>query len=114
VTGRRRHHPRFAEDVFETNLRLADEVTQIAAEVGAQPGQVALAWVLSRSGDVVPIPGTRHVEYLRENVGALDVTLDAEHVARLEAIALKVAGERAVRPQNIGTEAPPLDAVAAS
>ncbi|WP_308200842.1 aldo/keto reductase [Rhodococcus sp. HM1] len=110
VTGRRARHPRFAQDVFETNRRLADEVARIATEIGAQPGQVALAWVLSRGEDVVPIPGTRHKEYLRENVGALDVTIDPEHAERLEQIAAQVAGERALRPEHLGTEAPVLDA----
>lgn len=111
VTGLRRRHPRFGEAAFATNLRLADEVVRIAGELGVAPGQVALAWVLSRGVDVVPIPGTRRVEYLRENVGAVGVELGAEHVADLEAIAAKVAGHRALRPENIGTEAPPLGAV---
>jgi aryl-alcohol dehydrogenase-like predicted oxidoreductase len=106
VTGRRRRHPRFAPEVFDTNRQLTEEVSKIAAEVGAEPGQVALAWVLSRGQDVVPIPGTRRVEFLRENVGALDVVIEPEQAARLEAIAARVAGERALRPQNIGTEAP--------
>jgi aryl-alcohol dehydrogenase-like predicted oxidoreductase len=110
VTGRRARHPRFAQEVFETNLQLADEVAKIAAEIGVEPGQVALAWVLSRGADVVPIPGTRRVEYLRENVGALDVVISPEYAQRLEQIAARVAGERAVRPENIGTEAPPLEA----
>jgi aryl-alcohol dehydrogenase-like predicted oxidoreductase len=108
VSGRRARHPRFATDVFEANLELAQQVTAIAAEVGAAPGQVALAWVLSRGDDVVPIPGTRHTEYLAENVGALGIVLAPEHQERLERIASRVAGERAVRPENIGTEAAPL------
>lgn len=114
VTGLRRRHPRFADDAFEANLALAGEVTRIATEIGAEPGQVALAWVLSRGNDVVPIPGTRHVDYLRENVGALGIELDSKHVAQLEAIAPKVVGDRAIRPENIGTEAPPLDVAAKS
>ena len=59
LTGRRRGHPRFAAEVFEANRQLADEVAAIAAELGVRPSQVALAWVLSRGDDVVPIPGTR-------------------------------------------------------
>jgi aryl-alcohol dehydrogenase-like predicted oxidoreductase len=106
VAGRRVQHPRFGESVFDTNLRLADEVVQIASELDVLPSQVALAWVLSRGNDVVPIPGTRHVEYLEENAGAFDVDLDAEFLARLETIAERVVGERALRPENIGTEAP--------
>jgi len=107
VTGRRREHPRFRSDVFDTNLRLAHEVRQVAAEIGVPPGQVALAWVLSRGDDVVPIPGTRRVEYLRENLGAARLRLEPAQVARLESIAARVVGHRANRPEGIGTEAPP-------
>ncbi|GIF26609.1 aryl-alcohol dehydrogenase-like predicted oxidoreductase [Actinoplanes tereljensis] len=106
LSGRRLAHPRFAEEVFATNRQLADEVVEVAAEVGAEPGQVALAWVLSRGADVVPIPGTRNPAYLRSNVGALNVSLSPAQIERLEAIASRVAGERALRPQNIGVEAP--------
>jgi aryl-alcohol dehydrogenase-like predicted oxidoreductase len=107
ITGRRARHPRFGESVFDTNLLLAEEVVQIAAELDVHPSQVALAWVLSRGNDVVPIPGTRHVEYLEENAGAFEVELDEGILARLETIADRVVGERALRPENIGTEAPP-------
>jgi aryl-alcohol dehydrogenase-like predicted oxidoreductase len=62
--------------------------------------------VLSRGDDVVPIPGTRHVDYLRENVGAAGVELSAEQLAGLDGIAARVAGNRSVRPENLGTEAP--------
>ena len=101
-------HPRFAEENFATNLALADEVAAVAAEIGARPSQVALAWVLARGSDVVPIPGTRHPEYVRENAQALAVVLSGDHVARLDKIADRVAGQRSIRPENIGTEAPPL------
>jgi aryl-alcohol dehydrogenase-like predicted oxidoreductase len=106
LTGRRLRHPRFAEDVFEANRQLADEVAAIAAELGVRPSQVALAWVLSRGDDVVPIPGTRQVQRLEENVGAVDVQLDDAVIARLETLADRVAGNRAVRPENVGREAP--------
>jgi aryl-alcohol dehydrogenase-like predicted oxidoreductase len=106
LTGRRLRHPRFAEEVFEANRQLADEVTAIAAELGVRPSQVALAWVLSRGEDVVPIPGTRQVQRLEENVGAVDVRLDDAVIARLETLADRVAGNRAVRPENVGREAP--------
>ena len=108
VSATHRQHPRFATDAFERNRALADDVADIAAEIGVQPGQVALAWVLSRGQDVVPIPGTRHVDYLRENVGALGVELTAEQLGRLDAIAEQVAGHRSIRPENLGTEAPLL------
>jgi aryl-alcohol dehydrogenase-like predicted oxidoreductase len=108
LTGRKLAHPRFAEQVFDTNLRLADEVSAIAAEIGVQPSQVALAWVLSRGEEVVAIPGTRHVEYLRENVGARELTLTPEQIERLAKIGNQVEGDRAYRPGAIGAEAPPL------
>ncbi|WP_019926884.1 aldo/keto reductase [Nocardia sp. BMG111209] len=104
--GRRLDHPRFAAAVFDTNARLADEVIAVAGEVGVTPGQVALAWVLSRGDDVVPIPGTRHAEFVRENAGAIGVHLTEAQSARLERLAARVAGERSIRPENLGTEAP--------
>jgi aryl-alcohol dehydrogenase-like predicted oxidoreductase len=113
VSDTHRRHPRFADDAFDRNRTLADGVAAIAAEIGVQPSQVALAWVLSRGDDVVPIPGTRHPEYLRENVGALDVSLTDDQLGRLEAIASQVAGHRSIRPENLGTEAPEVGVAAA-
>jgi aryl-alcohol dehydrogenase-like predicted oxidoreductase len=110
VSGTHRQHPRFAEAAFGRNRELAANVGAVAAEIGVEPGQVALAWVLSRGEDVVPIPGTRHVEFLRENVGAATVVLSAEHLARLDDIAALVAGHRSIRPENLGTEAPLVSA----
>ncbi|WP_261561662.1 aldo/keto reductase [Frankia tisae] len=107
VTGQRVAHPRFAEDNFATNRALADEVVAVAGELGVRPSQVALAWLLGQGEDVVPIPGTRHPEYVRENAGALAVELSAEQLGRLGKLADQVAGERSIRPENIGTEAPP-------
>lgn len=112
VTHRR--HPRFAADAFDRNSALAGTVVDIASELGVRPGQVALAWVLSRGDDVVPIPGTRNPRYVRENVGALGITLPDEQAARLEDIAGQVAGERSIQPQNLGTEAPLPQTVAGS
>ncbi|BBX93085.1 aldo/keto reductase [Mycolicibacterium boenickei] len=106
VKGVQSRHPRFGADVFDHNRALADTVTEIAAQIGVQPSQVALAWVLSRGQDVVPIPGTRHPEFLRENLGALTVALDAEHLDRLEAITGQVGGHRSIRPEHLGVEAP--------
>lgn len=113
VGGIQLKHPRFGADAFDHNRELADTVAAIAAEIGVQPGQVALAWVLSRGQDVVPIPGTRHVEYLRENVGAVSVALDEAQVRRLDAIAAQVAGHRSIRPEHLGTEAPLVGATSA-
>ena len=71
----RKTNPRFTGHNFEHNLRVADEVEAVAAEVGATPAQVALAWLLSRGDDVVPIPGTKRVARLEENAGADAVEL---------------------------------------
>jgi aryl-alcohol dehydrogenase-like predicted oxidoreductase len=83
----RRNNPRFQGDAFEANLRLVDAVRQMAAEKGATAGQLALAWVLAKGEDVVPIPGTKRRSYLEENAGAATVELSADDVARLDAIA---------------------------
>jgi aryl-alcohol dehydrogenase-like predicted oxidoreductase len=81
----RKNHPRFQGENFQRNLDLVAEVDQIASEKGATPGQLALAWVLARGEDVVPIPGTTRAAHLEENVGALDVELTQDDLERLEA-----------------------------
>ncbi|WP_280832666.1 aldo/keto reductase [Mycolicibacterium frederiksbergense] len=83
----RRNNPRFAGENFAVNLRLADEVRAIADSSGVTPGQVALAWLLSRGPDIVPIPGTKRVERLEENVAADAVTLSADQLSRLDNLA---------------------------
>jgi aryl-alcohol dehydrogenase-like predicted oxidoreductase len=92
----RKNNPRFQGDNFAANLRLVDEVTALATDKGCTPGQLALAWVLARGEDVVPIPGTKRRSYLEDNVGAATVRLDPTDLDRLEAIAPKgaAAGER--------------------
>ena len=83
----RRTQPRFQGDNLERNLQLVAEVRSIAGTLGVTPGQVALAWAQGRGDDVVPIPGTKRRTYLEENVAALDVTLSADDLARLDALA---------------------------
>jgi aryl-alcohol dehydrogenase-like predicted oxidoreductase len=83
----RRNHPRFTGEAFAANLRLVDAVRELAEEKGATPGQLALAWVLAQGEDVVPIPGTKRRKYLEENVGATDLQLSADDLARLDVIA---------------------------
>ncbi|MGA2204546.1 MAG: aldo/keto reductase [Terriglobales bacterium] len=80
----RRYHPLFVGENFQRNLRLAEAVKQMAKQIGSTPAQLALAWVLSRGKDIIPIPGTRHVRYLEENLGALNVQLAAENLRRLD------------------------------
>jgi aryl-alcohol dehydrogenase-like predicted oxidoreductase len=92
----RRHNPRFQGENFERNLQLVDRVREIAAEKGVTPSQLALAWVLHQGDDIVPIPGTKRVRYLEENVAAVDIELTAEELARLDeaAPAGATAGDR--------------------
>jgi aryl-alcohol dehydrogenase-like predicted oxidoreductase len=76
--------PRFTGDNFQHNLRSADEVKAIAAQAGATPAQVALAWLLTRGDDIVPIPGTKRVSRLEENLAADAIELTAEQIALLD------------------------------
>jgi aryl-alcohol dehydrogenase-like predicted oxidoreductase len=84
-TDRRHAHPRFQEGNFEANLRLLAPIRRIAEAKGASPGQVALAWLLSRGEDIVPIPGTKRRKWLEENVAAVDLVLDDAQLASLDA-----------------------------
>jgi aryl-alcohol dehydrogenase-like predicted oxidoreductase len=80
----RRNNPRFQGENFQRNLDLVARVEEIAQEQGRTTGQVALAWVLSRGGDIVPIPGTKRRHYLEENAEAMDVELTDQDLERLE------------------------------
>ena len=82
----RKHHPRFSGENFAKNLELVREVGALAQEKGCTTAQLALAWVLAEGEDIVPIPGTRHIKYLDENIGALQVKLTAEDLKRLDDI----------------------------
>jgi aryl-alcohol dehydrogenase-like predicted oxidoreductase len=82
----RKFHPRFQGENFEKNIALVREVEKMAQEKGCTTAQLALAWVLAQGEDVVPIPGTKHVRYLDENIGALDVKLSGEDLKRLDEI----------------------------
>jgi aryl-alcohol dehydrogenase-like predicted oxidoreductase len=83
----RRHHPRFQGENFERNMQLVERVEELASEKGVTAGQLALAWVLHRGGDVVPIPGTKRVSYLEENAAAADVALSDDELRQLDEIA---------------------------
>ena len=82
----RRSQPRFQGAAFDANLRLVDSVRELAASKGVTAGQVALAWVLARGEDVVPIPGTKRRRYLEENLGAAGVVLDAGELEALDGL----------------------------
>jgi aryl-alcohol dehydrogenase-like predicted oxidoreductase len=90
----RRHGPRFTGENLEANLALAAKVKEIAADKGVAPAQLAIAWVLAQGDDLVPIPGTKRRTYLEQNVGAVDVELTDEDLARIDAELPEAAGER--------------------
>ena len=95
-TDRRRQFPRFQQENFQQNLRLVGRVKEVAAEKGSTPAQIALAWILSRGPDIVPIPGTKRRKYLEENVKSLEVELRPNDLARIDEFtgADAVAGSR--------------------
>jgi len=82
----RRRHPRFSGELFSKNLALVARVEEVARRLEATPSQVALAWVLARGKDVVPIPGTKHRRYLEENVAADELVLGPEELGALEEV----------------------------
>jgi aryl-alcohol dehydrogenase-like predicted oxidoreductase len=90
----RRRAPRFTGANLETNLRLAAKVKEIADEKAVTPAQLALAWVLARGNDLVPIPGTKRRLYLEQNAGAVEVELSEADLARIDAELPQPAGER--------------------
>jgi aryl-alcohol dehydrogenase-like predicted oxidoreductase len=81
----RRGDPRFQGGNYDANMLAASVVKEVAKRLGATPAQVALAWVLGKGDDLVPIPGTKRRRYLEENLGAADLELDAADMARLDA-----------------------------
>jgi aryl-alcohol dehydrogenase-like predicted oxidoreductase len=93
ATDFRRNNPRFEGENLETNIRIVEQVDAVAAELGVKPGQVALAWLLAQGDDIAPIPGTKRVSYLEENVAADAITLSDEQLATLDAVAAPV-GDR--------------------
>ncbi len=82
----RRRHPRFSGELFSKNLELVARVEKVARRLEATPSQVALAWVLARGEDVVPIPGTKRRRYLEENVGADELVLGADELDALDEV----------------------------
>jgi aryl-alcohol dehydrogenase-like predicted oxidoreductase len=91
----RRGDPRYQGENFDANMRAAEAVREVARSLGVKPGQVAIAWLLHKGPEIVPIPGTKRVKYLEENVGAVHVELEAQEVAELA---------EAVRPEDVAGE----------
>ncbi|WP_306204599.1 aldo/keto reductase [Actinoplanes sp. RD1] len=88
----RKGHPRFTGENFQRNLRLADQVQAIAGQSGATPAQVALAWLLSKGDDIVPIPGTKRAARVEENTAADGITLTPQQLEALDAMAPAAGG----------------------
>lgn len=97
----RRHSPRFQGENFQKNLDLVREIETMAREKGCTPAQLALAWLLAQGEDILPIPGTKKRSRLEENVGALEVRISAEDLARIDRILPPgaAAGPRYAAPQ---------------
>jgi aryl-alcohol dehydrogenase-like predicted oxidoreductase len=90
----RRTNPRFQGEALEQNLRLVAKVEELAAEKGCTTGQLALAWVLAQGDDIVPIPGTKRVKYLEENLAAAEIELTGDDLARIAAELPAAVGDR--------------------
>lgn len=90
----RRNLPRFDDEHLAANQRLVQIVRAVAERRGATPAQIALAWILAKGKDIVPIPGTKQRKYLDDNLGALDVRLAPEDMAELDRIAAMTSGDR--------------------
>jgi aryl-alcohol dehydrogenase-like predicted oxidoreductase len=93
---RRTNQPRFGEQALQGNLKLATAVKELASEKGVTSAQLALAWVLAQGKDLVPIPGTKRLRYLEENMGALEVSLSKDDLKHIEAriAQIEIVGER--------------------
>lgn len=86
--------PRFQGENFARNTELVERVKQLASQKDVTPGQIALAWLLHKGNDIVPIPGTKRLRYLEENIAASHIVLSAEEVAQLETSVGQTAGDR--------------------
>ena len=104
----RRTLPRFQGEAFTKNLDLVAEVRRLAEAKGCTPAQLALAWTHAQGDDVVPIPGTKRRSYLEENVGALDVSLSADDLARIDEVLPPTEGDRYADMRFVRIESVPL------
>ncbi len=97
----RGHWPRFQGENLQRNLDLVDRITEMSRQKGCTPSQLALAWVMARGEDIIPIPGTKRRKYLEENVAALDVKLTADELRKIDAISPKGAAQGSRYPQHL-------------
>lgn len=99
----RASHPRFTGENFAKNLELVRDIEKIAKRKGCQSGEIALAWCLSKSPLIIPIPGTKKLKYLNENINAANIHLSLEDVEEIDRVinSFKVSGERYANPQSL-------------
>jgi aryl-alcohol dehydrogenase-like predicted oxidoreductase len=102
----RRGDPRYQGENFDANVRAAEAVREMARSLGVKPGQIALAWLLHQGPDIVPIPGSRHINHLEENVAAVSISLDA---AQMSALDDALAPEKVSGPRYNPTTASMID-----
>ena len=93
--------PRFASEALAANLAFVDLVRDVAARKGATPAQIAIAWILAQKPWIVPIPGTRRIERLDENIGGTSVELTAEDLAAIETASAAITIEGARYPEHL-------------
>ena len=111
VQDLRSYFPRFSGENLPRNLVVVDRVREMAERKGCTPGQLSLAWLMAQGGDVIPIPGTKRIEYLEENVGAVhvEVTMEEERQIREWVEELSFAGEREIPGMLVEfNDSPPL------
>jgi aryl-alcohol dehydrogenase-like predicted oxidoreductase len=80
----RKDHPQFQPDTYRTNMHLVEAISKIASKKSCTPAQLSLAWLLAQGEDIVPIPGTKRLNYLLENIGSLDIDLTKEDLDAIE------------------------------
>jgi aryl-alcohol dehydrogenase-like predicted oxidoreductase len=97
----RRRFPRWQGENLSKNLKLVEQLSEMAREIGCTTAQLALAWVRAQGEDIIPIPGARRRKHLEENAAAVDITLTPEHLARLDAIAPRGAAAGPRFPSNL-------------
>nr|POE96893.1 aldo-keto reductase yakc [nadp(+)] [Quercus suber] len=96
-TDNRANHPRFSEEHFGDNLKLVQQLGDIARTKGCTPGQLSLAWVCAQGDDFIPIPGTKRIKYLEENAQAAEVRLSAEDMAEIRRVIESAGGSKGAR-----------------
>lgn len=98
----RRYAPRFSEENFPKNLKLVDALSSISKKKGCTPAQLTLAWLLAQGEDIIPIPGTKKIKYLEENIGALKVTLSKEEEQEIRSLVENAEVHGGRYPEGMG------------